>query len=72
MNLLELPKEIQEDLQKPPAPLEIFSFSERRLRQILACGNEESQMSRWGELIRNLGSKVDQDEAHLGEFRVNP
>ena len=52
MNLLELPEEIREVLQNPPAPLGILSFSERCLRQIVACGNRESQLSRWQELIR--------------------
>ena len=52
MNLLELPEEIQRDLQTPPAPLEIYSFSERCLRQIVACGNRELQLRRWRELVR--------------------
>ena len=52
MNLLELPEEIQKDLQTPPAPLEIHSFSERCLRQIVACGNRELQLRRWRELVR--------------------
>ena len=52
MNLLELPEEIQRDLRTPPAPLEIYSFSERRLRQLLTCGNRESQLRRWQELVR--------------------
>jgi len=51
MNLLELPEEIQKDLQHPPAPLEISSFNERNLRQIVACGNRVSQLRRWRELI---------------------
>jgi len=52
MNLLELPEEIQKDLQNPPAPLEISSFSERCLRQIVACGDPQSQLRRWQELVR--------------------
>ena len=51
MNLLELPEEIQKNLQHPPAPLEISSFHERNLRQIVACGNRVSQLRRWRELI---------------------
>jgi hypothetical protein len=51
MNLLELPEEIQGDLHAPPAPLEIYSFSERRLRQVLTCGDRESQLRRWQELV---------------------
>jgi len=38
MNLLELPEEIQADLQTPPVPLEISAFSERCLRQIVMLG----------------------------------
>lgn len=52
MNLLELPEEIQKDLQNPTAPLDIHSFGERRLRQIVACGDRETQLHRWQELIR--------------------
>lgn len=57
MNLLEFPEEIQRDLQTPPAPLEIYSFSERCLRQIVACGNRELQLRKWRELVC---------ECHLG------
>ncbi len=52
MNLLELPEEIQKDLQHPLAPLETSSFNERNLRQIVACGDVESQLRRWQELVR--------------------
>ena len=52
MNLLELPEEIQKDLQNPPAPLDIHSFGERRLRQIVACGDREAQLCRWQEMVR--------------------
>jgi len=52
MKLLELPDEIQNGLQHPPPPLEISSLSERYLRQIVACGNRESQLRRWQELVR--------------------
>jgi hypothetical protein len=51
MNLLELPEEIQEGLKHPPVPLEISSLSERCLRQIVACGDRESQLSMWQELV---------------------
>jgi hypothetical protein len=51
MNLLELPEAIQETLQSPPAPLEIYSFSERCLRRIVACGDVETQLRRWEELV---------------------
>lgn len=52
MNLLELPKEIQTDLQNPPAPLGIFTFRERSLRKLVACRDEELQLRKWRELIR--------------------
>jgi hypothetical protein len=52
MNLLDLPTEVQEDLQNPPAALGISCFSERRLRQIVACGNRELQLRRWQELVQ--------------------
>ena len=51
MNLLQLPAEIQADLLKPPAPLEIHTFSERSLRVILSCVWEEIQTSRWRWLL---------------------
>ena len=52
MNLLELPEEIQKSLKNPPVPLEIFSFSERCLRQIVACGDREAQLRRGQDLVR--------------------
>ena len=52
MNLLALPREIQNELQHPPIPLEIHSFRERSLRRILACGDPQSQLRRWQELVR--------------------
>jgi hypothetical protein len=54
MNLLQLPAEIQASLLRPPAPLEIHSFSERRLRVLLSCGEEETQTSRWRQLVQEL------------------
>jgi hypothetical protein len=54
MNLLQLSAAIQADLLKPPAPLEIHSFSERRLRVLVSCGDEETQTSRWRELVQEL------------------
>ena len=41
MNLLQLPAEIQAGLIRPPAPLEIHSFSERSLRVLVSCGDGE-------------------------------
>jgi hypothetical protein len=35
-----------------PAPPEIHSFSERSLRVLLSCGEEEAQTSRWRELVQ--------------------
>jgi hypothetical protein len=52
MNLLKLPKEIQNELNDPPVPLEIHSFTERELRRILACHNQEAQLRMWRELVR--------------------
>lgn len=54
MNLLHLPAQIQEELQSPPVPLEIHSFSERRLRMLLACDEGESRLLRWRELVQEL------------------
>jgi hypothetical protein len=54
MNLLQLPAEIQAGLLRPPAPLEIHSFSERSLRVLVSYGNEETQMSRWRQLVQEL------------------
>jgi hypothetical protein len=54
MNLLHLPAEIQAGLLKPPAPLEIHSFSERSLRVLVSCGDEETQTARWRELVQEL------------------
>jgi ParB-like chromosome segregation protein Spo0J len=56
MNLLQLPTEIQAGLLRPPAPLEIHSFSERRLRVLVSCGDEEAQTARWRELVQELKS----------------
>jgi hypothetical protein len=56
MSLLRLPAEIQSGLLRPPAPLEIHSFSERRLRLPVCCRDEETQTSRWRELVQELKS----------------
>jgi hypothetical protein len=56
MNLLRLPETIQKELQCPPAPLEIHSFSERSLRILISCGDGEIQASRWRELVQELKS----------------
>jgi hypothetical protein len=54
MNLLQLPAEIQAGLRSPPAPLDMHSFSERRLRMLVCCGDKEAQTSRWRELVQEL------------------
>lgn len=54
MNLLQLPAEIQASLRSPPALLEIHSFSERSLRVLVSCENEEIQTSHWQQLVREL------------------
>ena len=54
MNFPQLPAEIQAGLLKPPAPLEIHSFSERSLWVLVYCGDEETQTSRWRELFQEL------------------
>ena len=58
MNLLHLPAEVQAGLLKPGAPLEIHFFSERSLRVLVSCGNEETQTSRWRELVQELKSSA--------------
>jgi len=52
MNLLQLPEVIQEALRCPPLPLEIHAFSERRLRALLSCGDDETRSRQWEELLR--------------------
>jgi hypothetical protein len=54
MNLLRLPEAIQKELRCPPAPLQIHSFSERRLRSILVGGDEAAQARRWRLLVDEL------------------
>jgi ParB-like chromosome segregation protein Spo0J len=54
VNLLQLPAEVQAGLLKPPAPLDTHSFSERSLRVLVSCGDEETQTSRWRELVQEL------------------
>jgi ParB-like chromosome segregation protein Spo0J len=58
MNLLLLPAEIQADLLRPPAPLEMRSFSERSLRVLVSCGDEETQMSRWRKMVLEIKSSA--------------
>ena len=51
MNLLHLPDKIQADLLNPPAPLEIHAFSERSLRALLSCLDENNQVRQWRTLL---------------------
>lgn len=58
MNLLQLRAEIQNDLLCPPAPLEIHSFPECRLRLLVRCRDETAQVRGWRELLYELGKPV--------------
>ncbi len=49
MNLLQLTPGIQAGLLAPPQ-----SFSKRSLRALVACGDEETQTSRWRDLVQEL------------------
>jgi hypothetical protein len=51
MNLLQLPRAIQECLYSPPEPLTIASFSEWALRRILGITDRAAQMQTWQELL---------------------
>lgn len=52
MNLLKLPEVIQRELQCLPTPLKIESFSERRLRDLIASGDQDSQVQHWRKLVK--------------------
>lgn len=54
MDLFELPLEIQNGLQHPPAPLEIHSFPERQLRILVQCRDATEQVNRWREWVQKL------------------
>ena len=56
MKLLQLPAEIQDGLLSPPVPLEIYSFSERSLKVLVSCRDEEIQSFRWQKLLHELKS----------------
>ena len=58
MNLLQLPAEIRAGLLKPPASLGIHSFSERSLRALVSCRDEEIATSRWRELVQELSGSA--------------
>jgi len=52
MNLLKLPEVIQRELQCLPTSLNIHSFSERRLRDLTASGDQDSQVQHWRKLVK--------------------
>jgi hypothetical protein len=54
MNLLALPDSMQSTLVNPPEPLNIYDFSERRLRLILTEKTPERQVQRWDALVNEL------------------
>jgi len=54
MNLLQLPEQVQSELQKLPPPLQIHSFSERNLRRLLSIKDGEVQLRDWLELLQKL------------------
>ena len=54
MNLLQLPEQVQSELQNLPPPLQIHSFSERYLRRLLLLDDAEIQMRDWLELLQKL------------------
>lgn len=54
MDRLELSAKIQSDLLRPPAPLGIHSFPERRLRAILRNGAEGAQIRLWQAMLQKL------------------
>lgn len=58
MDLLKLPEGIQNHLLRPPAPLEIHSFPERRLRLIVRCGGEKIRIRRCRELLEEVGNSA--------------
>ena len=54
LNLLLLPKPIQECLSSPPVPLTMSSFSERSLRRVLVITGETEQIRAWNELLHEI------------------
>ena len=54
MNLLDLPNEIQAGLLSPPDPLDIHAFSERSLRVLVSCRDEENQVHQWRTLLQGM------------------
>jgi hypothetical protein len=60
MNLLRLPDVIQRILINPPPSFEIRNFPERRIRQLLSCGDSAGQLACWQSWLRELVS-LDQN-----------
>lgn len=54
MNLLRLPREVRDQLESPPAPLEIHAFSERRLRTLLRQPCSGIQVEQWRQWVQGL------------------
>jgi hypothetical protein len=54
MNLLQLPETIQEQLQNPPPPLNLYAFNERRLRKLLGQNDPVLQLHDWQRLLDEL------------------
>jgi len=54
MNLLQLREQIQRQLQDPPLPLTIHAFSERRLRMLLAEGENSGCLRAWQKWLDEL------------------
>jgi len=56
MDLLQLSAEIQNDLLRPPTPIEICSIRERRLRTLIRCRDAGTQIRRWRELLQQIAA----------------
>ena len=54
MNLLQLPGQVQSELQNLPPPLKIHSISERHLRRLLSIEDDEVRLCDWLELLQKL------------------
>jgi hypothetical protein len=71
MNLLHLPNEIQVDLLNPPALPEIHDLSERNLRTLVSCTDEENQLHQWQTLLgggEDLSPRMNQNKAISGRL----
>ena len=59
MNLLQLPKTIQQELQYFPLPLDIHLFHERRLSVLLAQSDAVQRLCDWQQCIDDLRRSTD-------------